>query len=140
MESIKVLLVDDHTAFRDVVREFLDRLPNVSVVGEASSGDEAVRKAESLEPDLVLMDVAMPAMNGLEATRVIKSRWPGIKVFIATMYDDAQYRLEAQRSKADGYFIKSSLKKHLEAALNAFPDSGRVHTRPMAKHKVHQAE
>jgi Response regulator containing a CheY-like receiver domain and an HTH DNA-binding domain len=117
MNKIKVLIADDHRDFRRVVREFLDRMPNVSVVGEAINGGEAVEKVEQLFPDVVLMDIAMPQMNGLEATRIIKQRWPETKVLIATTYDDPTYRLQALEARADGYILKGSLKPSLEATF-----------------------
>src|SRR5450759_4455640 len=117
MNKIKVLIADDHRDFRRVVREFLDRLPNVSVVGEAINGGEAVEKVEQLFPDVVLMDIAMPQMNGLEATRIIKQRWPETKDLIATTYDDPTYRLQALEARADGYILKGSLKPSLEATF-----------------------
>ncbi len=117
MNRIKVLIADDHRDFRRVVHEFLDRMPNVSVVGEAINGGEAVEKVEQLFPDFVLMDIAMPQMNGLEATRIIKQRWPETKVLIATTYDDPTYRLQALEARADGYILKGSLKPSLEATF-----------------------
>jgi DNA-binding NarL/FixJ family response regulator len=117
MNRIKVLIADDHRDYRRVVREFLDRMPNVSVVGEAINGGEAVEKVEQLFPDVVLMDIAMPQMNGLEATRIIKQRWPETKVLIATTYDDPTYRLQALEARADGYILKGSLKPSLEATF-----------------------
>ena len=117
MNRIKVLIADDHRDYRRVVREFLDRMPNVSGVGEAINGGEAVEKVEQLFPDVVLMDIAMPQMNGLEATRIIKQRWPETKVLIATTYDDPSYRLQALEARADGYILKGSLKPSLEATF-----------------------
>jgi DNA-binding NarL/FixJ family response regulator len=119
MKRIKVLIADDHRDFRRVVHEFLDRIPNVSVVGEATNGGEAVEKVEMLFPDVVLMDISMPLMNGLEATRIIKQRWPETKVLIATTYDDPTYRLQALEAKADGFILKGSLKPSLEATFGS---------------------
>jgi DNA-binding NarL/FixJ family response regulator len=119
MASIKVLIADDHRDFRRVVHEFLDRIPNVSVVGEATNGGEAVAQVEVLFPDVVLMDISMPQMNGLEATRIIKQRWPGTKVLIATTYDDPTYRMQALEARADGFILKGSLKPSLEATFGA---------------------
>ncbi len=114
MSKIRVLIADDHMDFRRVVHEFLERLPNVQVVGEASDGDEAVRQVEALTPDVVLMDIAMPNTSGLEATRIIKRRWPNMRVLIATMHDNPIYRLEAEEAKADRFILKSVLKPTLE--------------------------
>jgi DNA-binding NarL/FixJ family response regulator len=95
IKKIKVLVVDDHQEFRRVVRDFLNRLPNINIVGEAGDGDEAIEKAEILSPDVILMDIAMPRKNGLEATRIIKQRWPDIKIMIETGNDDQLSGLEA---------------------------------------------
>ncbi len=117
MKQIKVLVVDDRQDFRRVVLDFLNRLPNINVVGEAVDGDEAIEKAETLSPDIILMDVSMPKKNGIEATRIIKQRWPDIKVMIETTFDDPLYRIQALEAKADGFILKSSLKHGLEAAF-----------------------
>jgi two-component system response regulator NreC len=117
MKQIKVLVVDDHEDFRRVVLDFLNRLPNVNIVGEASDGDEAITKTETLSPDMVLMDLMMPKKNGLEATRIIKQRWPDIKVMIETGNDDQFYRTQALEVKADGFISKSSLMSGLNAAF-----------------------
>jgi DNA-binding NarL/FixJ family response regulator len=117
MNRIKVLIADDHQDFRRVVHDFLNRLPNVSVVGEAADGDDAVKKVEKLFPDVVLMDISMPMMNGIEATRVIKQRWPETKVLISTTHDDPLYRKQALEAHADGFILKGSLKPSLEATF-----------------------
>jgi len=117
MEKIKVLIVDDHHEFRRLVHNFLTRLPNISLVEEAADGNEALDKVEQMEPDFVLMDIAMPNTNGLEATKVIKDRWPANKVLITTNYDTPVYRSQAIEAKADGFILKSSLKPGLEATF-----------------------
>ena len=117
MKQIKVLVVDDHEDFRRVVLDFLNRLPNVNIVGEASDGDEAIAKTEILSPDMILMDMMMPKKNGLEATRIIKQRWPDIKVMIETGNGDQFYRTQALEVKADGFISKSSLMSGLNAAF-----------------------
>jgi len=124
MKRIRVLIADDHVDFRRVVHEFLDKLPEVAVVGEACDGVEAVEKVELLSPDVVLMDIAMPRSNGLEATRIIKSRWPSTRVLIATMHDNPLYRIQALEAKADGFVVKTSLKPMLERELR-LPGSDR---------------
>jgi len=124
MSRIKVLIADDHRDFRKVVHDFLDRLPNVSVVGEATNGDDAVKKVEKLFPDVVLMDISMPLMNGIEATRIIKQRWPKTKVLIATNHDDPMYRKQALEARADGFILKGAMKPSLEATFGV----QRLHT------------
>jgi DNA-binding NarL/FixJ family response regulator len=115
MKRIKVLIADDHHDFRKIVHEFLNQLPNVFVVGEAKNGDDAVKKVKKLYPDVVLMDISMPLMDGLEATRIIKQHWPSTKVLIATTFDDPTCRMEALEAKADGFILKESLVPSLEA-------------------------
>ncbi len=115
MDMIRVLLADDHAEFRRVVGDFLKKIPHVIVVGEAVDGKDAVEQVARLSPDLVLMDISMPLQNGIEATRIIKQRWPNTLVVIATTHDNQIYRLQAEEAKADAYVMKSDLKPVLES-------------------------
>ena len=117
MGALKILVADDHTDFRKVVCAFLERLPNINVVGEAEDGVDVIDKTEAFDPDVVLMDISMPLRDGLEATRIIKNRWPTKKVVIATMHDSALYRLQAEEVKADGFIVKSSIRSSLLATF-----------------------
>ncbi len=117
MDAMKVLIADDHKDFRKVVCDFLRHLPNIIVVGEAEDGVDVIVKTEEFDPDVVLMDITMPRRNGLEATRIIKNRWPTKKVVIATMHDSAMYRLQAEEAKADGFIVKSSIRSGLLATF-----------------------
>lgn len=103
---IRVLLVDDHTILREGVRALLADEPEIVVVGEAGDGQEALEKVEHLRPDVVLMDMVMPRMNGLEATGHIKRRHPETKVLILSMYDDDEYVQQVIQAGASGYLLK----------------------------------
>ncbi len=98
MAAIRVLIADDHVIVRDGVRLILEAQPDMEVVGEASDGREAVEKARALAPDVVVMDIAMPGMSGLEATAVIKKELPPVQVVVLTMHEDYQYFFEVQTS------------------------------------------
>src|SRR4051812_46331186 len=100
MESIRVLIADDHPVFRDGLRVLLDSLPDAEVVGEAASGEEAVKLAISVQPDVILMDLQMPGMNGIEATRTILRSAPHIGVLVVTMFQDDDSVFAAMRAGA----------------------------------------
>lgn len=119
MKKISVLLADDHRILREGIRSLLEKAPDIEVVGEASEGGEAVAKAQQLSPDVVLMDITMPGMNGLEATRQIKALKPGIKVLILTMHESNQYISQFLRSGASGYVLKDTAASELVGALRA---------------------
>lgn len=91
MSRIKVLLADDHLILREGIRLLLEKVSDMEIVGEADNGEEAVAKVEHLAPDVVLMDITMPRMNGLEATRQIKQKHPEMKILILTMHETDQY-------------------------------------------------
>jgi DNA-binding NarL/FixJ family response regulator len=114
MSAVKTLIVDYNAGFRRRVREILDLEPDVEIVGEAADGREALRKARQLKPNLVLMDVRMPGMNGIDATRQLKYEMPEIRVIILTMHDLKEYWEAAMASGASGYVVKGSL---IEALL-----------------------
>lgn len=115
--TIRVLLVDDHTLFREGLRALLAAESDISVVGEAADGREAVEKVEALAPDLVLMDIVMPRMDGLEATARIKQRHPAVRVLILSMYDDEEYVQEAIQAGASGYLLKGTAADDLIVAI-----------------------
>lgn len=122
--TIKVLLVDDHTVVRDGVRTMLSSEPDIVVVGEASSGEEAVQRVQELEPHVVLMDIRMPKMSGIEAARRIKSARPTTSVIMLTMYDSDTYMVEAIRAGAAGYLTKDVSRDLLCHAIRSVVDGG----------------
>jgi DNA-binding NarL/FixJ family response regulator len=107
-DSVRVLIADDHPLFREGMRGRLDRVDDVAVVGEAASGDEAVELAHKLAPHVILMDIKMPGLNGIEATREIQQASPQIGVLVLTMFEDDDSVFAAMRAGAKGYLLKDS--------------------------------
>ena len=117
MASIRVLLADDHALMRHGLRLIIDSQEDMEVVGEASDGFEALELAEELRPDIILMDIAMPRCDGLEATRRVKRRLPEIKIIVLTIHEEAGSLLEAVWSGARGFLLKKARADELIAAL-----------------------
>jgi len=107
-DTVRVLIADDHPLFREGMRGRLDRVADFSVVGEAASGEEAVELANKLEPHVVLMDIKMPGLNGIEATREILRASPQVGVLMLTMFEDDDSVFAAMRAGAKGYLLKDS--------------------------------
>lgn len=118
---MKILVVDDHAAFRRSLAEFLRSQAEIELVGEAANGREAIEQADRLRPDLILMDVSMPAMSGYDATRIIKGRLPETRVVILSSHSGEVYRSAARESNADGYIEKSAMKSGLSSLLEPAP-------------------
>lgn len=119
MSPIRVLIADDHPLFRDGVRALLDSIPQAEMVGEAASGDEAVAQAAALQPDVILMDIQMPGMSGIEATRRILQAYPGMGIMVLTMFDDDDSVFAAMRAGARGYILKGSGQAEIVHAIEA---------------------
>ena len=119
MNILSVLIADDHPVFRDGIRAMLEATPGTRVVGEATSGDETVVLAEQLKPDLILMDVQMPELNGIEATRRIVSANPDARILMVTMFEDDASVFSAMRAGARGYVLKDATKEEIRRAIQA---------------------
>ena len=117
MEKIKVLITDDHAIVREGLQAILSVQPDIEVVGEATNGEESVKKAKELQPDIILMDITMPRMNGLEATREIKKQNPEMKILVLTMHEEDDYFYRILEAGASGYFIKGGSFNELITAL-----------------------
>lgn len=124
--QIRIVLADDHKLFRDGLRSMLDAQPNLAVVGEAGDGQIAVKLAKELQPHIILMDITMPDLNGIEAARRIAAEFPQVQVIILSMHSDRRYIIEALKAGARGYLLKDSA---LEEVVNAISEcrAGKVY-------------
>ena len=118
-DPIRVLIVDDHVPFREGLRALLTSVPEMKVAGEAANGKEAVREAAKLQPDVILMDIQMPGMNGIEATRLIYQSSPHIGVIVLTMFEDDDSVFAAMRAGARGYLLKGADQTEILRAIHS---------------------
>lgn len=130
MATAKVLLVDDHAIVRTGVRALLEAEEGFEVVGEADSGHEALEAASRLKPDLILLDITLPDMNGLEVMARLRELFPQIQVVILTIHEDEDYFFQAIRAGATGYVVKGGSSDQILAALHA-AQSGGVYLHPL---------
>ena len=121
---MRLLLVDDDPRFRETLRQLLATRDEAEILGEAGDGEEALRLAETLQPDVVLMDLAMPRMNGLEVTRHLKARWPQVRIIIITVHDDEAYRRTALAAGAEAFLVKKTLGVDLWPTLRRITGPG----------------
>ena len=119
MEPLRVLIADDHPLFRNGMSALLGSVPDVEIAGEATTGDEVVRLAEALQPDVVLMDLLMPGINGIEATRRILYTSPHIRILVVTMFEDEESVFAALRAGAQGYVLKGASPNEMLRAIRA---------------------
>ncbi len=135
MNRIRILLADDHVLVRAGLRKLLESLPDVEVVGEASDGLDLLAQVAKLKPQMVLCDIAMPGLNGLEATARIHKSWPDIPVLILSMHQNEEYVRQALRSGATGYLLKESAPLELELAIQAVR-RGETYLSPMVSRGI----
>lgn len=127
--KVRVLLADDHQIVRDGLRLLIDAQPDMRVVGEAADGHEALRQARQLQPDVIVMDLSMPRLNGLQATARLKAELPGLKVIALTAHEDESYLGQLCKAGASGYVLKRSAGEQLLAAISTVFKGG-VHFEP----------
>ena len=139
MPEIRVLIADDHTILREGLKALFASSLDIKVVGEASNGLEAVDLARSLAPDVVLMDIAMPGLGGLEATVHIHKEYPKVKVLVLTQYDDKEYLLRLLRAGASGYVLKMAPARNVMAAVRLVHEGGVYLDTPDATELLAQA-
>jgi two-component system nitrate/nitrite response regulator NarL len=122
--KLKLLLVDDHRLFREGIRASLVHFPSIMPVGEAANGKDALRKCKELRPDVVLMDLNMPEMSGLEATPLIREKFPNTKIIVLTVHDNKEYIFKILRAGAHGYLLKDTSPEELARAIESVAQGG----------------
>lgn len=135
MAKMRVMITDDHALVREGLRSLLEGEPDIEVVGEATDGEDAVNKAQEIQPDIVLMDITMPGMNGLEATTRIRENNPDIKILVLTMHQSDDYFFKFLDAGASGYFVKGGSSSELITALRAVW-KGEVYIHPTMTRKL----
>ena len=136
-ESIRVLIADDHPMFRKGLRGLLESVAGIEVVGEATEGEEAISFTEQLQPDVILMDINMPGVNGIEATRRILHVSPSIGVLVLTMYEDDDSVFAAMRAGARGYLLKGVDQVEVLRAINAVSSGEAIFSPSIARRLIH---
>jgi DNA-binding NarL/FixJ family response regulator len=134
--ATRILVADDHPFFRQGVRALLDSVPGVMVVGEASEGSETIALAGQLQPDLILMDINMPGINGIEATRLVHDVSRHTRVIVLTMYDDDESVFSAMRAGAHGYLLKGVNQAELLRAITAVADGEAIFSPAIAQRLI----
>ena len=134
--TIRVLLADDHAVVRDGLKVLLQQAADISVVGVAADGREAVRRAQELKPDVVIMDIAMRELNGIEAARLLRDQCPAIRVVMLSMHSSAEHVFRALEAGAAGFVLKESAGEEVAAAVRAAHAGQRYLSRAIDAHKL----
>jgi DNA-binding NarL/FixJ family response regulator len=135
MTAVRILLAEDHHLVRQGIRALLERQPGIEIVGEAADGLEALHMVEDLRPDIVLMDITMPGLNGLEVLRRVRPRLPGVRVLMLSVHEEEEFVLRALQAGASGYLLKRSLGVELLMAIRA-AQRGDVFLSPAVSHTL----
>lgn len=133
---IRVALVDDHALVRDGIKALLAVMAPLEVVGEAENGADAIEMVGRCQPDLLLVDISLQDMNGLELTRVLRSQYPSLKVLMLSMYDNNEYVSESVRAGASGYVLKNSPSREIIAAIEAIASGGTFYSAEIAQRLI----
>jgi DNA-binding NarL/FixJ family response regulator len=137
VESIRILIADDHTLFREGIRALLASVPDIEVVGEAATGSETLSKVDALQPDVILMDIQMPDLNGIEATRRILRAHPHIGIMMLTMFQDDDSVFAAMRAGARGYVLKGADQSVVLRAIRAVANGESLFSPEIAQRLMH---
>jgi two-component system nitrate/nitrite response regulator NarL len=126
MKKIKILIVDDHDLIHNGIKDILKTVKRYKIIGNAYNGEEAIDKSLELKPDIILMDISMPVMNGIEATRFILDKLPEVKILALTQHEENEYVLQFLKSGGSGYLLKNSKKDEFINAIDSIMENKRV--------------
>lgn len=135
-KNIRIILADDHTVVREAIRELLVKHKNLEVIAGAADGRELLSLVKQQQPDIVITDISMPFLNGIEATRTIVDSYPGIGVIALTMFDESHMLIDIAKAGARGYLLKSTTEQELMKAIEAVNNGGNYYTREVAEKLV----
>ena len=137
MSLYQIILADDHLMFRNGIKRIIEDSKNLAVVGEADDGLQLLELLKKTKPDMIILDISMPKLRGLETTREIKARYPDIKVLILTMHRNKEYLLQAVSAKTDGYLLKEDTDRQLIVAIDSIR-SGKIFLSPLMTEDLSQ--
>ena len=137
MSPYQIILADDHLMFRNGIKRIIEDSKNLAVVGEADDGLQLLELLKKTKPDMIILDISMPKLRGLETTREIKARYPDIKVLILTMHRNKEYLLQAVSAKTDGYLLKEDTDRQLIVAIDSIR-SGKIFLSPLMTEDLSQ--
>jgi DNA-binding NarL/FixJ family response regulator len=124
-KKIRIVLADDHTLIRSGIKMLLSAAPDISIVGEASNGEEAIQCTRQLKPDVIVIDLSMPKMSGIDAVKIIRKKFPETKVLVLTMHEKEEYVMQIFKAGASGYVVKTAGREELTGAIRAVANGER---------------
>ena len=134
--TIRIVLVDDHTVLRDGLKSLLNYEPGLEVIGDASDGREAIKLTDTLKPDIIITDISMPGMNGIESVRAIRQNHPHLKIIILSMHAGQEYVIQALQAGANGYVVKQADASEVLTAIRAVMAGGAYLSPTISKHII----
>jgi DNA-binding NarL/FixJ family response regulator len=136
MKIVKILIADDHDLIHNGIKNILRPIKRFKIIGKANNGEEAVRKAMELKPDVILMDISMPVLNGIEATKIITDKFPGIKIIALTQYEEPEYVVQILKSGGCGYLLKNSNKNEFVEAIESVLSGKKVFSKKISEQLI----
>lgn len=136
MKTVKILIADDHDLIHNGIKNMLRPIKRYKIIGKANNGAEAVQKAMELKPDVILMDISMPVLNGIEATRIITDKFPDIKIIALTQYEEQEYVVQILKSGGSGYLLKNSKKKEFIEAIESVLSGKKVFSKKISEQLI----